>query len=289
VSVKIFLFPLQHKSSVANQTAPMQLAIQHQTIYRYSSPLTYSIQQLRLTPRMELHQQTLQWKIDSSGNMHSYTDAYGNQCHTLTVMGAHQELQIQASGIVDIQSPEHGRIKDAEHLSPYIYTVTSRFTEADERITAFAHHHLASTLAGTRELLGLATAIRSTISYQSGSTIVTTSASDAIALGRGVCQDHAHVFLACCHVHGIPARYVSGYIDPESGEHADSHAWVDVWAQDTDYHGWVSIDVTHARLMTDAYCRLAIGRDYESAAPVRGVRRGGGNETMQVRVLVTPR
>jgi transglutaminase-like putative cysteine protease len=61
---------------------------------------------------------------------------------------------------------------------------------------------------------------------------------------QGVCQDHAHMFLACCHAHGIPARYVSGYIDPETG-HAASHAWVDAWVEDPDYTGWVSIDVTH--------------------------------------------
>jgi transglutaminase/protease-like cytokinesis protein 3 len=77
----------------------------------------------------------------------------------------------------------------------------------------------------------------------------------ALALGQGVCQDHAHVFIACCHAAGIPARYVSGYIDPENTGHAASHAWVDAWVEDGDYTGWVSIDVTHARLMTDAYCR----------------------------------
>jgi transglutaminase-like putative cysteine protease len=81
---------------------------------------------------------------------------------------------------------------------------------------------------------------------------------------------------------------VSGYIDPGGTSHAASHAWVDAWAEDRDYSGWVSIDVTHARLMTDAYCRLAIGRDYDAAAPVRGVRRGGGDEAMAVNVQIVP-
>jgi transglutaminase-like putative cysteine protease len=107
-------------------------------------------------------------------------------------------------------------------------------------------------------------------------------------LGAGVCQDHAHIFLACCHAHGVPARYVSGYIDPGSTGHAASHAWVDAWVEDADFTGWVSIDVTHARLMTDGYCRLAIGRDYESAAPVRGMRRGGGDEVMRVEAQIVP-
>jgi transglutaminase-like putative cysteine protease len=134
----------------------------------------------------------------------------------------------------------------------------------------------------------LAAHIFGAVEYRSGATNVFSTAGDAIALGAGVCQDHAHIFLACCHARGIPARYVSGYIDPGSTGHAASHAWVDAWAEDDDYSGWVSIDVTHNRLMTDAYCRLAIGRDYESAAPVRGMRRGGGDEIMSVEALIIP-
>ena len=74
----------------------------------------------------------------------------------------------------------------------------------------------------------------------------TTTAQDALKLGKGVCQDHAHLFLACCHAQGIPARYVSGYIDPGNSDHAASHAWVDVWVEDSGFAGWISIDVTHA-------------------------------------------
>jgi transglutaminase-like putative cysteine protease len=124
--------------------------------------------------------------------------------------------------------------------------------------------------------------------YKRGATSDTPAAGAALALGQGVCQDHAHLFLACCHAHGIPARYVSGYVDPENTGHAASHAWVDAWVEDKDYTGWVSIDITHARLMTDAYCRLAIGRDYDSAAPVRGTRRGGGIESLSVDVQIVP-
>jgi transglutaminase-like putative cysteine protease len=142
--------------------------------------------------------------------------------------------------------------------------------------------------ARSNELLTLAEAIRGSVAYQSGATAVTTTAADALSLGRGVCQDHAHLFLACCHVHGIPARYVSGYIDPGTTAHAESHAWVDAWVDEVDFSGWVSIDVTHAKFASDSHCRLAVGRDYDSAAPVRGVRTGGGTETLSVKVSVVP-
>ena len=268
----------------------MQLLIQHQTTYRYSLASTYTIQQLRLTPRAESHQRIVEWRLQTAGSKQPFLDAYGNQSHMLTTSGLHSEVNIVAEGVVDVSAPPYGRITDAEQFSPLVFTVATRLTESSPAITAFAQQHLPQIGGtGSRALLALAEQIQQAVAYRSGTTIVTSTADEALAQGLGVCQDHAHLFLACCHVRGIPARYVSGYIDPETSGHADSHAWVDVWADDHDYHGWISIDVTHARLMNDSYCRLAIGRDYDSAAPVRGVRRGGGSETLSVSVHVRPR
>ena len=267
----------------------MQLAIRHQTIYRYSAPLTYTIQQLRLTPRSELLQHVVSWQLKAGGHLHAYNDAYGNLSHMLTMTGQHSELAIIAEGVVDVSSPFRGRMLDTVPISPLIFTVPTGLTTAGPQLTAFARQHLPSNCpASTSCLLDLAAHICSAVTYQSGATHVATTADDALALGLGVCQDHAHVFLACCHVCNIPARYVSGYIDSGTSGYAESHAWVDVWASENDYTGWISIDVTHACLMTDAYCRVAIGRDYDSAGPVRGVRRGGGEETLSVMVEVTP-
>ncbi|MES2073370.1 MAG: transglutaminase family protein [Pseudomonadota bacterium] len=268
----------------------MRLAIRHETIYRYSTPLAYTIQQLHLTPRAELQQRVLSWQINTSGHRHAYTDAFGNLCHTLTVTGPHEQVAIVAQGMVETTSPERGRLHNEELQSPLIFTVATRLTEATPMVLAFSAGSLPAPgqPVQSEQLLRLAEHICGAVSYQSGATIVTTTATDALQLGRGVCQDHAHLFLACCHAHGIPARYVSGYIDPESTGHAESHAWIDAWISEADFTGWVSVDVTHARLMTDAYCRLAIGRDYDSAAPIRGVRRGGGDEILTVKVEVTP-
>jgi len=268
----------------------MRLSIRHETVYRYSMPLAYTIQQLHLTPRREPQQKVHSWQISASGQMHAYTDAYGNLCHTLTITGVHEQVAIVAQGIVDTTSPDRGRLAHEAQQSPLIFTVPTRLTEATPTVLAFAADSLPppGQPVQSQHLIELAEHICGAVSYQSGATIVTTTATDALQLGRGVCQDHAHLFLACCHAHGVPARYVSGYIDPESTGHAESHAWVDAWIGEADFTGWVSIDVTHARLMTDAYCRLAIGRDYDSAAPIRGVRRGGGDETLTVRVEVAP-
>ncbi len=263
----------------------MILAIRHETIYRYTAPVAYTIQQLRLSPRSEPHQHTLSWQIVTAGQRHGFTDAFGNPSHMLTITGKHNEVRIVAHGTVETTSPDRGRLPDKGELSPLVFTVPTRLIEATEPVAEFAARHLKGG-ARSENLLALAEAIEGTVAYQSGATGVTSTAADALKLGQGVCQDHAHLFLACCHTQNIPARYVSGYIDPGTSDHAETHAWVDVWVDDVDFSGWVSIDVTHTRFQNDSYCRLAIGRDYDSAAPVRGVRHGGGFEHLSVTVKV---
>jgi transglutaminase-like putative cysteine protease len=268
----------------------MRLSIRHETLYTYTVAQAYSIQQLHLTPRAENQQRVLSWRIATPGVCHAYTDAYGNLSHMLTLNEPHHAVSIVVEGVVDTRLLEGGRLGGEDSLSPLIYTVSTGLTEPTPLLADFAATCLAGngTRATTADLMRLAGHIVGAISYQSGATRVDTTANQSLLLGAGVCQDHAHVFLACCHARGIPARYVSGYIDPESTGHAASHAWVDAWVSDAGFSGWVSIDVTHHRLMTEAYCRLAIGRDYESAAPVRGSRRGGGGETMSVDALIVP-
>jgi transglutaminase-like putative cysteine protease len=265
----------------------MQLWIRHETAYTYTARQAYSIQQLHLSPRVEPQQHVLSWQLSAAGQLHGYTDAYGNLSHMLTLNAPHQALAIVAAGVVETTAPPGGRITGNDTLPPMVYTMPTRFTAATPAIVQLAASCAAAgALPSTTDCMRLAARIVGAVQYQSGSTAVGTTAGDALALGAGVCQDHAHIFLACCHANGWPARYVSGYIDPGNTGHAASHAWVDVWTDDGSDVGWVSLDVTHSRLMTDAYCRLAVGRDYDGAAPVRGVRRGGGDETMAATVQV---
>jgi transglutaminase-like putative cysteine protease len=266
----------------------MRLFIRHETIYRYSKPIAYTIQQLRLSPRNEPHQHTLSWHIATAGRCEAFIDAFGNQGHMLTMTGSHDEIRIVATGSVEVLALDRGRLTSHDALSPLVFTVPTRLTETTDTIVAFARQYL-SKRAGTAELLALAAAICGAVDYQGGATGVTSTAADALECGQGVCQDHAHLFIACCHTLSVPARYVSGYIDPGNTAHAESHAWVDVWVDEDGFAGWVTIDVTHAKLAGESHCRLAIGRDYESAAPVRGMRRGGGEESLSVSVNVGQR
>ena len=263
------------------------LAIRHETVYRYEKPVGYSIQQLRLTPRSEILQRINHWHVATPGKRQSAQDAFGNISEILTIVTAHQEVRIVASGVVEIQSPNRGRLTEKMLLSPLAFTVPTRLTEPHEAVRSFAADKLPTRLT-SHQLLDFSQTICEAIHYEVGATGSGSTANDALALGKGVCQDHAHLFIACCHSAGIPVRYVSGYIDPGTVAHSASHAWVDVWVDEVDFSGWVSIDVTHARFQNASYCRLAVGRDYESAAPVRGMRRGGGDELLHVRVDISP-
>ncbi|TFV88133.1 transglutaminase family protein [Oxalobacteraceae bacterium OM1] len=265
----------------------MQHTIRHETLYRYTAPLTYTIQQLRLTPRADAHQRVLSWQVAAGGRLHAFADAFGNRCHMLTITGLHDEVRIVAAGTVEVAPLDRGRLTEPAGMSPLVFLAPTPLTAVTAEVEDFAARHVEPG-QGSAGFLRLAEVVQGSIAYQSGSTAVTSTAADALRLRTGVCQDHAHVFLAACRARGVPARYVSGYIDPGNTDHAESHAWVDVWVDETGFAGWVSIDVTHARFADTSHCRLAIGRDYDSAAPVRGVRRGGGAETLSVRVDVQP-
>lgn len=265
---------------------PVTLAIRHETRYRYARAAAYTIQRLRLTPRSEPLQQTLQWQISAPGTRCAMTDSFGNHGDIVTLTVPHDEVRIVAAGTVTIQPPQCGQIPERMLLPVLAFTVPTRLTTPTEAIRQFAARYLPTSRTDTSQVLALAEAIRGAVSYQPGATATSSSADDALRLGQGVCQDHAHLFIACCHAAGVPVRYVSGYFHPGEVEHGAMHAWADAWVEEIGYAGWVAIDVTHARLQSADYCRVAVGRDYESVAPVRGIRRGGGDETLTVQVSV---
>lgn len=263
----------------------MQLHIRHETLYRYGEPVKRSVQNLRLTPRREPVQRALSWSIAAPGRQHAQIDAYGNVVHLLTLDEPHREIRIVVNGVVETADAEGVALVDEGKLSPLAYVAETTLTRADESLAKFAAQRLVFNGDRLQGLLKFADAVCEAIEYEKGATDVHESAVKAFARGKGVCQDHAHVFIACCRAAGIPARYVSGYLYTGKDGEVASHAWVDAWLG-PDRGGWISIDVTHRALVGGKHCRLAVGRDYLDACPVRGVRRGGGVEEMRVAVSV---
>ncbi len=264
----------------------MLLSIEHHTRYIYSEPVNYTIQQLRLTPHNGFGQHVKRWDIKVNGNLHAVEDSYGNTTHTMVVDTPHSEIIIIAFGEVETgiatNTPKQSMTqKNALPLS--IYLRDTPLTDSDGAVRAFAKQYQTSSTLQNMALEDMMHALLARVSYIKGVTEVTTSAIEAFQLGQGVCQDHAHIFIACCRSIGLPARYVSGYLFTEDGSLMQTHAWADVWLQD---EGWQSFDVSNGCRTYAVHVRLATGLDYRSASPVTGMRSGGGVEGMATSVVV---
>ena len=260
----------------------MQLHIRHETFYRYERPVKYSVQSLHLTPRRDACQRAITWNILAPGRRVEQIDAYGNISHLLTIEQPHREIHIVVRGVVETADIESRQ--DDGPLSPLAFLAPTALTAPNDEIKAFAHRALENVADPHARAHALAEAVFRAVRYKSGTSDVQDNAAAALSSGEGVCQDHAHVYIASARALGIPARYVSGYLYTGDTSDAASHAWVDVWLGPD--IGWQSLDVTHQRPAVRTYCRLAVGRDYLDAAPVRGVRQGGGGEKMEAKVLV---
>ena len=260
----------------------MHMHIRHETRYRYERPVKYSVQSLHLTPRRDLSQRALSWSIAAPGRRLEQIDAHGNIAHLLTIEEPHREISIVVRGVVETADTEARQ--DDGPLSPLAYLATTQLTSPSEEIVAFAHDSLSRFSDPMKRVQALAEAVVGSVRYKPGTSDVQDSAAVAFKSGEGVCQDHAHVFIASARAVGMPTRYVSGYLYTGDASDAASHAWVDVWLGAE--IGWQSMDVTHTRPAVRTYCRLAVGRDYLDAAPVRGMRQGGGGEKMEANVLI---
>jgi transglutaminase-like putative cysteine protease len=258
----------------------MQLTIEHTTCYAYDRPADYTIQQLRLTPQDGFGQRVKRWELRVNGKICPHADAFGNMAHTLVMDRPHQEVQITAVGEVEtgLDVPPQ-----ADTLPLPVYLRATTLTGVDENLGRFARYFAGKGAVDEIELHALMRAIRDHVTYQRGATDVHTSASAAFAAGEGVCQDHAHIFIACCRHLGVPARYVSGYLFTEDGHLVESHAWADAWLGGR----WLSYDVSNGQRANGIHVRLATGLDYRDACPVSGVRRGGGAEHMAVQVQIS--
>lgn len=261
----------------------MKLQIQHRTTYRYSAAASYSIQLLKLTPRREAMQRTLWWRLGTPGRHVEQVDAFGNHAHLLTLEGAHTEVALQVEGVVETDESFTGQLAVENGLSPLVFLTPTPLTRANAAIDALAKSSFGSGGADADALQRLMAAVAECVRFRAGSTEVSDSAIDVVERGEGVCQDQTHVALAACRAAGIPARYVSGYKLGGDAK-ATMHAWMDVWQHEE--RRWLSCDVTHRALAGASQVRLAVGRDYLDAGPVRGMRRGGGQEKLDVQVAV---
>lgn len=258
----------------------MRLLINHQTSYRYDFAVNRSLQYLRLIPQTLGHQQVINWQLAASGHLLHQQDGFGNIWSALSIDEPHHHLLVMAQGEVELQTAEDG-VRDQRH-APELFLLPTELTRMDGALLEFGQRYLRR--RDRYGLIDLAQAVLDHMPYTTGSTHVMTSAADAFAQGQGVCQDHTHVFLACARQAKLPARYVSGYLYTHQETHLASHAWAEVYLDGL----WYCFDVSNQLFTPSQHVQLAVGRDYLDAAPVRGVRQGGGGESMHALVQVLP-
>ncbi|MGB6907345.1 MAG: transglutaminase family protein [Methyloceanibacter sp.] len=259
----------------------MLVWIEHTTAYDYSEPLVSSTQYLRMTPLSGSTQAVETWKLSCPGAlMNEWHDQYGNCCHTLTVPRPVTELSIKVSGLVRTRDTTGVVGLAPAELPLQLYLRETPHTLCSESIRDYAARFRRKPGGDVIETLHeIMSAIAADVEYRPGETHVHTTGAEALEQGSGVCQDHAHIFCAVSRTLGIPTRYVSGYLTHGEGhaQQAASHAWADAYV---DHLGWVSFDPSNKTCATESHIRTATGLDYAEGCPIRGVRSGGGVETM---------
>ena len=263
----------------------MHLRIESAISYSYDAPPRNSVQYLRMTPRSGPGQTVEGWRISAPGALTPWTDAFGNHCHTLNLHDPGRSLRLGVSGTIRTQDTA-GVLPapPGEALSDAVYVRNTDYARPEGAISDFAEAWRETCEKDRLNgLHALTTAIHAEVAYVEGATTVLTTAAEAFANRRGVCQDHAHILIAAARRLGIPARYVSGYLwTGGAGEaFSASHAWAECRVEGL---GWVSFDPANGVCATDAYVRVAVGFDYATACPVRGVRTGGGAERMETEI-----
>ncbi|MGA8396663.1 MAG: transglutaminase family protein [Pseudolabrys sp.] len=266
----------------------MRIHISHATTYTYDMPPSGVTQLLRLTPRDHEGQHVLSWRIDLSEDclLHQHEDAFGNIIHSFTAEGPFDRLSVEVDGEVDTQDTG-GLVKGAvECFPPQLFLRETSLTQPDPAIVDFAKTAQAGTNGDNLALLhALLAALNRQIAFDTDPTHTATTAAQAFALRRGVCQDITHIFVAAARSLGIPARYVGGHFHRADGVTSQEagHAWAEAYVENL---GWVGFDPTNGICITDAHVRVAVGLDYLGASPVRGTRYGGSGETLSVAVRV---
>ncbi len=263
----------------------MKLHITHTTKYTYDAPVSYGLQQVRLTPTNSKHQTVSEWNVAISGGAQelAFTDQYGN--HTLLVQanpGA-TEVSVQVAGTVETHT-SNGIFGKVYGIAPLWH-----FTQSTPRTAAGAGiRKLSKTIKRDGDTLGdlhaLSKEILEVVPYGQADTFAVTPAEKALAAGGGVCQDHAQIFVSAARAAGLPARYVSGYLMMNDRVDQDaSHAWAEVHI---DGLGWVGFDVSNGISPDERYVRIATGLDSRDTAPITGVRLGSANESMIVSLQI---
>lgn len=298
----------------------MLLHVTHETRYEYAPPVETAQHLAHLKPLVTDSQRLVSHKLSiepTPAQRNEQLDLYGNTRAFFALEATHDSLVVTAQSVVETSQPvlspavarelpweavrERFRFrKDAPFDPASEFVFPSPYVPRHDDFAAYARASFAPGRPSFDVAMDLTVRMYADFDYDADSTEINTPAVEALAQRKGVCQDFAHIMIACFRTMGLPARYVSGYLltQPPPGQPrlvgADaSHAWVSVYLPGEgdgpeSLGGWADFDPTNGRQPGEDYVTLAIGRDYSDVSPMRGVLHGGARHTLSVGVTVQP-
>jgi len=274
-----------------------RIGVLHRTAFTYGAPVLESYNEARMTPISSGGQQTLEARLDVNPAVRPlrYVDYWGTVVHAFDVHVPHTELTVTATSIVETTAASP-QVADVGWRAMTDEPIRDRFTEyllpspfvlAEPELVPVAED-LAARYGPAEAGRAAAAWARDQLVYTKGATGVRTTSAEARELGRGVCQDYAHLTIALTRAMGLPSRYVSGYLSHdhqttvEETTSGESHAWVEYWAG-----AWLPVDPTSLDEVAQRHIVVARGRDYADVRPLSGVYHGPHSGPVRVTVELT--
>lgn len=274
-----------------------RLAVEHSTAHQYEGNVLASYNEVRISPCDTPGQVVLDHRLHvrPAARVLRYLDYWGTEVCAFDIHEPHDRLVVSGRSLVEtgrlaVAGPRFAwddlasaglRDRYHEFLGPSQYVPADDvFTETSHEVTAGLDPHDA--------VLAISEWVRTSLAYEPGATDVSTTAVEALHIGRGVCQDFVHVAIGLLRAIGIPSRYASGYLHPKTDPVVDetvvgeSHAWLEAWTG-----AWESVDPTNGSHVGERHVLVARGRDYGDVSPVKGIYHGPPHERVEVRVAIT--
>ncbi len=295
-------------------SASVRYEVHHRTTYAYSETVPICHNELHLLPRAHPRQRlfTSALTVDPEPTIiSSHVDFFGNQVNMFAIEEGHRRLVVAARSVVEVDPPQDwrslqplpwemlrdrlARDTDDATLDARQFTFDSPLVRSSPRLASWAAESFTPGRAWNEALVELTSRIHHDFAYDPTATTTSTPVEEVFSLKRGVCQDFAHLQIACLRSLGLAARYISGYISNERPPGAisgapgmvgadASHAWLACWGGND---GWLDVDPTNDCLAGTLHVTIGWGRDYGDVTPVKGVCLGGGTHTMEVAVHVS--
>ena len=259
--------------------------VTHKTNYSFETGPLSGLQQIKKTPYSDSCQTVSDWSLSLEGAKEelSFIDSFNNNVHLIRIEPRTKYIVIECGGHVEVADKFGIRGYENNTIPLWVWTEQTNITKPGSNIRKLAKgFSLKDNISDFYKLMEL---INRSLDFKKNTTDVETTAEEAFKSGSGVCQDFTNIFIACCRLNGLPARYVSGFLLLDNNQIQEAmHAWAEVFIEGL---GWVGFDTANNISPDDRYIRVALGRDYTDAAPIKGLTSGVQSECLSVSIMIS--